>query len=156
VSILLLYLIVYSLIVLRTVIPGIGDQLIVPIVPTFAILAGLGMGWLVNHRAFTGALFGPILLLALIVQPLSLSVGLVWQFSHADTRELMQEWIYEHLPPGAHVHLFGAYNVPLDPARYASTETLTLDQLEVKTIQYWHNPGLTVYCVTEESCSAVR
>jgi hypothetical protein len=119
------------------------------------------------------------------------------------------------------VHLFGAYNVPLDPARYASTETLTLDQLEVKTIQsgavdyvilsdatlffrqrsweiipqlylqdlsdrvrlldneftriaqierpvwpgydwmtnnasYWHNPGLIVYCVTEESCSAVR
>jgi len=35
----------------------------------------------------------------------------------------MQRWLYDHVPRGAHIHLTGPYNVPLDAADYVTTQS---------------------------------
>ncbi len=216
VLILAAYVIPYSLVVLRTARPGHSDQLLVPVIPAFAVAAGIGAGWLAGRWPRITALIA----LALVIVPLALSVQLVRQFTRTDTRYQMQAWIYEHLPRGARIQLVGPYNVPLDPAFYDWTQTYggdfkpladfraegvdyvvlsdayyhdearsaeiatpehlqqiaayraTLDALPVAarlerpallgdgwmmyTASVWHNPGLTVYCLSAASCAAVR
>jgi hypothetical protein len=51
------------------------------------------------------------------------SVQFVYQLGQPDTRQVMQQWIYEHLPRFSHIHLLGPYNMPLDPADYTWTQT---------------------------------
>ncbi|MEO8392756.1 MAG: glycosyltransferase family 39 protein [Chloroflexota bacterium] len=210
------FVIPYSLVVLRTARPGHSDQLLVPVIAAFALAAGIGAAWIAGRRRW----LVPVVALILIVFPLTLSVQLVRQFTRTDTRYLMQQWVYEHLPRGSHIQLNGSYNVPLDESLYPWTQNFTddnvsLDQMRAEGVDYvilsdalihdddrsheiipadylrqmheylaifealplvahidrarllgddwmtytasvWHNPGLSVYCLTPESCAAVH
>jgi len=118
--IMLLYLIPYSLVVLRTVRPS--DQMLVPIIPQAVVFAGLGAGWLYERLRKRSGIVGPTIALTLMAVPLTLTVPLVRQFVNEDTRYVMQAWIYDHLPAGSRIHLNGPYNVPLDEAVYTWTQ----------------------------------
>jgi Dolichyl-phosphate-mannose-protein mannosyltransferase len=210
------YIVPYSVVVLRTVRPGHSDQLLVPVVPAFALIVGIGAARIARRwQRLT-----PLLALVLVIVPLTLSVQLVRQFTRTDTRYQMQAWIYKHLPHGSHIQLNGPYNVPLDQSLYtwtqnyggdlkpvsvlraegvdyvvlsdawyhdeersheivapeylqqlhdylASYQTLPMiaqldrpallgDDWMMYTATVWHNPGLTIYCLTPQSCGAVR
>jgi hypothetical protein len=135
------YLFAYSIVVLRTVRPGHSDQLLVPVIPAFAVLAGMGIDWIYNQLPISKTVLAPALISILIVIPLVLSLQVVQIFSLLDTRLMMQTWIYEKLPPGSRIHLAGPYNVPLDPAIYPSTQDYagqhtSLDQLQANGVDY--------------------
>jgi hypothetical protein len=124
--ILLIYLAAYSFVNLRTVRPALSDQMLVPVIPQVALLAGLGVGWIyprlsLDKQGFKRVLT-PVLALAFIIIPLIPSIQFVYQLTQPDTRQLMQEWVYKHLPRGGHIHLLGPYNVPLDAADYTWTQ----------------------------------
>ncbi|MBK8024109.1 MAG: hypothetical protein IPK19_22430 [Chloroflexi bacterium] len=129
----------YSLVVLRTQRPAHADQLLVPILPVVALFAGLG----VAHAA--RRLRGPVLRAALIVVvsavPLTPTLQVVSRLHQRDTRYTMQAWIEANIPHGARIHLWGQYNVPLDPAHYTTTQNfggqfLTLDELLAEGMDY--------------------
>ncbi len=121
-AIVLVFLLAYSFVVLRTIRPGHSDNLLVLTLPQFILLAGLGMGFLRERLPLPSRLLMPGLVLSLIVMPLVLSVQTVRMFCQPDTRYIMQEWVYEHLPPGSTIFLNGPYNVPLDAADYPSEQ----------------------------------
>jgi Dolichyl-phosphate-mannose-protein mannosyltransferase len=210
------YIVPYSLVVLRTARPGHSDQLLVPVIPAFALIVGIGAAYIARRWQH----LTPLLALVLILVPLALSVQLVRQFTRTDTRYQMQAWIYDHLPRGSRIQLNGPYNVPLDPSLYKWTQNYggdlkPLSDLRAEGVDYavlsdawyhdeersheivpaeylqqlhnylatyqalpmiarldrpallgndwmtytasvWHNPGLTVYCLTPESCAAVQ
>lgn len=134
------YLLIYALVVLRTVRPGHSDQLLLPIIPVLALFAGVGAA-AVNARLEGCRLVTIGLPLLLVLVPLSLTVPVVRAFTLPDTRLVMQEWIYRHLPEGALVHLSGSYNVPLDPALYPWTQTYAADlkplaELQAEGVEY--------------------
>jgi len=192
------YVLVYALIFLRTVRPAGADQLTLMIVPVLALLAGVGAGLL--RARWDRPWLGVGLALSLVVVPLSLSLPFVVRLGLPDTRDLMQAWVYDHLPRGTRIVQIGPYNVPLDPQDYAATihyinpDDVTAQQAAgadyalvsdtqsdfvrrinpayprglyaawpvlahidrptqaggqhmVHTASYWHNPGLTLYCL---------
>ena len=131
------YIIPYSLVVLTTTRPGHSDQILVPVIPAFALVAGIGAAYLAGNRRW----LTPIAALILIAFPLTLSVQLTRQFTRTDTRYLMQQWIYQHLPRGSHLQLTGSYNIPVDETWYPPTlnffgDNTTLDQMRVNGIDY--------------------
>ena len=123
VAILLIYLVVYTLVVLRNRRPSYNDHIIMPIVPHLTVLAGLGAAWLRRHIRSQSLWVGPLVILVLVLPTLIPAVEFVHRVSAPDTRYQMQEWVYAHVPRGARVHLSGPYNVPLDPADYTTTQT---------------------------------
>ncbi|MGQ9887444.1 MAG: hypothetical protein ACUVSX_03045 [Aggregatilineales bacterium] len=138
--ILLVYLAAYSYVNLRVVRPNLSDQMLVPVLPQFALLAGLGAAWLCR-RLPSRPLTRPALALAVVVVPLTLTLPFVRQLTQLDTREIMLAWIYDHVPRGAIFHLNGPYNVPLDPADYPWTQTygsqlVALDDLRAAGVDY--------------------
>ncbi|MDW8171001.1 MAG: glycosyltransferase family 39 protein [Anaerolineae bacterium] len=192
------YAATYGLVFLRTVRPAGADQLTILIVPVLALLAGAGAGLL--RTRWRRAWVGISLALAAVVVPLSLSLPFVARLGLPDTRDLMQDWVYNHVPRGARVAQIGPYNVPLDPQDYAfaihyiNPDDVTTQQVAeadyalvsdtqsdfvrrinpayprglyvswpvlawierpaqaggqhmVHTASYWHNPGLTLYCL---------
>jgi hypothetical protein len=214
-GLLLAYLLPYAYVVLRTIRPLGADQMLTPIIPAVALLAALGADTV--RRWVPGAVIWTVLVAPLLVY----SLGVVSLFASPDTRYDLHAWAWNHLPPEAHVHLLGPYNVPLDETRYTVTRTygtgevVTPDDLralgadyvivsdawlqhfrrasfidaafrarmlavpqslEVELQQlhtitrprvpgdgdplhsatYWHQPGLTVYCLTDTACAAVR
>jgi hypothetical protein len=140
-AILLVYILAYSLVVLRNVRPYHGDHLLMLVIPCYTIFAGIGAGWLYDRLPIPKRILSPALLLMLVIVPLSLTVPLVYTFSQRDTRQIMQEWVYKHLPMGAKIHLSGPYNVPLDKADYPSTQILmngvsSFEELQVLDADY--------------------
>ncbi len=120
-SILMLsFILPYSLGVLNTSVPEIGDQLTLPVLPAWLILVGIGVAalpsvWQKSWR------YG--LLIVIVVLPLlPLTLPMSHYFTQTDTRYQMQRWIYEHLSKGSRILLAGAYNVPLDFADYDVTQ----------------------------------
>jgi hypothetical protein len=219
--ILLIYLAAYSYVNLRTTRPNLSDQMLVPVLPQFAALAGVGAAWLYRRLPLNRRLAGPGLALAVVIVPLALTLPFVQQLAQPDTRQIMLAWVYDHVPRGAAFHLNGPYNVPLDPADYPWTQTyggqlITPDELRAAgvdymilsdawyhdvlrstamtpsdyardlraylddldaafpriawiarpvwagydwmthTPSYWHNPGLTLYCLNSAACSTVQ
>jgi len=118
VAILLVFLLAYSFVALRTIRPNHGDDLLVVILPQFILLAGLGAGWLYERTPLPPCLLAPGLALLLLIVPLVLSVQLVRMFVQPDTRQVILPWIYDHLPRSSNIILNGPYNVPLDAADY--------------------------------------
>lgn len=116
------YIAAYSVVVLRTVRPSHSDQLLLLVIPAFAILAGLGAQWLYDSLPVSKIVLAPTLAMILATIPLILSLQLVRQLSLPDTRLVMQTWIHENLPEGTRIHLAGPYNVPLDPILYPSSQ----------------------------------
>ncbi len=123
-AILLVFLLAYSFVVLRTIRPGHSDNLLVLTLPQFILLAGLGMGFLHERLPLPSRWLTTGLVLLLIVMPLVLSVQTVRMFCQPDTRYIMQDWVYEHLPLNSMIFLNGPYNVPLDAADYPSEQAL--------------------------------
>ncbi len=132
---LIAYLLVYSIVNLRTVRPALSDQMLVPVIPQFALLAGLGAGWLYERLPISRHVLAPTLTLSLIVIPLAPSVQLVYQFAQPDTRQFMQQWVYERIPRGAHIHLLGPYNVPLDAADYTWTQNFAQNLIPLEQLR---------------------
>ncbi len=121
-SVLLIYMVAYSLVVLRTNRLG-SDQLLVPLLPVVVVLAGLGVGWAASWLGEQWPVIRSGLVLALLLIPLTLSLQFIRQLRQADTRQLMQAWFVEHVPKGVRVHLHGSYNIPLDEVDYPWTQT---------------------------------
>lgn len=221
ITIVLVYLLVYSYVVLRPTMTFNSDQLVSTSIPQFILLVSLGYAtWLQLVRPNRALRVG--VLMILVAQPLTLSTQLTRQFSLPDTRTLMQQWVYAHVPRLSHIHLNGSYNVPLDEEYYTWTHTYDADFPSVETLRetyqadyvivsdaiytlyertpfiyskdfrqqaqaylheldrsltlvaevqrppiwgtnepvhtftYWHNPGLKLYCMTEEACRTIR
>lgn len=129
------YILPYSLVVLRTVRPGHSDQLLVPILPAFILLVGIGTAWLYKHIRLPSTVLAPALALAITAIPLVLSVTLVRQFEREDTRYMMQAWIETHIPHGSIIHLNGPYNVPLDAAHYEVTQNFGGDYVPLESLR---------------------
>jgi 4-amino-4-deoxy-L-arabinose transferase-like glycosyltransferase len=90
VLILLVYLVIYSLVNLRTARPALSDQMLVPVIPQFALIAGLGACWLYERLPIPKRVLAPVLALSLVIIPIVPSLQLVRQFTQPDTREIMQ------------------------------------------------------------------
>lgn len=110
----------YSLVVMRTIRPGHTDHMILPILPFIAIFSGVGADWIGRKIKSPSQITLPVLTLVLIIQPLVMSVQVVEMFSQPDTRQVMLQWIHEHIPRGSSFFLNGSYNVPLDEQYYPS------------------------------------
>ncbi|MEM6527704.1 MAG: phospholipid carrier-dependent glycosyltransferase [Chloroflexota bacterium] len=214
----LAYLIPYTYVVLRTIRPLGADQMIVPVVPTFALLAGIGAAWLYSKLPQSRVTASVFIILLIGFQSIT-SLQAVWRFSVDDTRFVAQAWIRENIPEGTLLHLNGPYNVPIDYARYdwsqtyggqelPDIETLRADGVQyiiesdawvhhmeragfipdavmaqqrtalsydddgaesvyrvdrlpllganhpMHSLTFWHNPAITVYCITDAACAA--
>lgn len=123
-AVLFCYLLPYTIFVLNTSLPEIGDQLTVPIIPVWIVLAGAGMAWLISRLPLR-RMTGPLIIAAALFQPAVPALQTVVRFTQPDTRELMQAWINATLPQGAPIHLAGSYNVPLDTGDYVLSEDLS-------------------------------
>ncbi len=221
VSVMLAFLLVYAALALRTTRPLHADQLLVPVIPVVAVLAGLGVAWLVDRLPLPRAASAPALIVLLAIWPLVLSVPAARLFAQPDTRDLMLAWIHEHVPPGSTFYLHGPYNLALDEGVYPNVctfggDTIPLEDLARQGVAYvlvsdmwvydlgrssefiagtagaetrafqaalaerypvlarierpqapgrdwfnntlfsWHNPTLTLYCLTDAACAAVR
>lgn len=138
VAALLAYLLPYAYVVLRTIRPLGADQMLVPVIPALALLAGIGAGALVIRRRVLAAL----VYAALLLMPLTASAAVVWQFTQPDTRTVAQGWVFDHIAPGAAFHLIGPYNVPLDRTLYTFTQTFgtqdipTVDAMRADGVDY--------------------
>ncbi|MDX2160462.1 MAG: glycosyltransferase family 39 protein [bacterium] len=136
---LLVYLIPYSLVVLNTARPSHSDQLLVPVIPAFALWAGIAIAYV--RQFLKRPALHALLVTAVIAIPLSLSVQLVRLLSQTDTRYIMQAWIEQHVPHGTRIHLDGPYNVPLDDAHYRWSQSFagdlpSLDALIDEGVEY--------------------
>jgi hypothetical protein len=82
-----------------------------------------------------------------MVIPLAYSLYFEHMLTRPDTRQLAQAWIYSHIPAGAHVHLTGPYNVPLDAADYLTSQTFGGDQRPLSSVEAAR--GATVLVVSD-------
>jgi hypothetical protein len=131
---LLAYLLVYTLVVLRNIRPSYNDHMLVPILAHLTVLAGFGTAWL--HQRLGGSrVLGAVLIAVLIVPTLIPALQYDVLVSQPDTRYQMQQWVYDHLPRGANIHLSAPYNVPLDPADYTTTQTYIDDFTPPETLR---------------------
>ncbi len=212
-------LLAYVLVVLRTIRPGHSEHMLIQILPFAALMAAFGAAWLVERIPISNHVLMPIVLFVLIVQPLVLTVTVVRMFAMPDSRQIMLEWIHQHIPSGSRFFVNGSYNVPLDAAIYPNKQQFVeyvpvlpspqeydymlysdalaydimrstaivppeiikkqrdyLERLDatfarVKQIDrpqwigwdsmmnmaaYYHNPGLILYCLNEDSCAAIE
>lgn len=124
--ILLLTLIIpYSFVILRTVRPNGADQLLIPVIPVFAMLTGIGFAGLVTWLDRQSGYLAPIIIVFVVCMPLIFTVQFLWVLNQLDTREHLQVWVYEHLPRNSRIHLVGPYNVPLDAADYDVSQSFS-------------------------------
>ncbi|MXX49798.1 MAG: phospholipid carrier-dependent glycosyltransferase [Chloroflexi bacterium] len=112
----------YALVAMPTVRPGHSDNLAMLIVPFLAVLAGFGAPWLVERLPTSQSLSRLAVLLLLIIQPLALTLAVMFVFTQPDTRHAMLDWVHERIEPGARFFLNGTRNLPLDEAIYPNTQ----------------------------------
>ncbi len=125
VGLIALFVMLYALLVLRTVRPGGADHLTVPILPALAVLVGVAF----TAVSFSwGALSRLCIVLAVLVFPIYLSIVHLRIITLPDNREVMQRWIYNHIPPGSRFLLIGSINVALDPMDYPSKHIFALPE----------------------------
>lgn len=112
---LLLYVVAYSALILRTVRPNGADNLLLPLLPAVVALVGLGSTSLLARLPAPSRAWAVV---AVWLLPMCLSVPFVREVSQRDNRIHLAHWVNDHIPSGASVLLVGAYNIALDPARY--------------------------------------
>lgn len=105
------FIVLYSGLILRTVRPTGADQILLPLLPAYALLAGIAAGWLLNRRS---AIVTLVVALVTVAIPLSLSAQFVALITQTDTRARMRDWVYDHIPTDQRILLIAPYNVPLD------------------------------------------
>jgi hypothetical protein len=118
--VLALYLLAYTVLAL----PGrrIQANLLFPLIAPLALLAGYGITWLWDQWDRRPWVIAGLVVI-LLAWPATVSILFAYRIATPDTRMDAQEWIYAHVPRGSTVHLFGSYNVPLDPLDYRTTQT---------------------------------
>ncbi len=114
----------YALVVMRTIRPGHTDHMLLPILPFIAVLAAVGADWIARKLPAPTRIAMPAVALILIIQPLIMSVQVVEMFSQPDTRQVMLQWIHDHIPRGSSFFLNGSANVPLDAQYYPNISQL--------------------------------
>jgi hypothetical protein len=133
-------LVAYSYVVLRTIRPLGAEQMLVPLLPVWAVWVGVGFASVTSppKRRFI-----PFILVALVLIPLLLpTLSVVRALTVTDTRYIAQAWAYDNIPHGSRVHLDGPYNVPLDRTLYDTSYTygtgdlLTLDDIRAAGVEY--------------------
>ncbi|MBN1287951.1 MAG: hypothetical protein JXB47_21310 [Anaerolineae bacterium] len=117
-ALLLVFLIAYGWIVLAA--RRLGDHLTLPVIGVLAAFAGAGAAWVLEQLQGRALAAGFVALF--VAMPLAYSVQFDALVSQPDTRQRAQAWVWAHVRPGVQVHLVGPYNVPLDPARYPTTQ----------------------------------
>jgi hypothetical protein len=129
---LLVYLLAYALVVLRTTRPAHADQLILPVLPVLALCAGAG--WEAAARRVRTMPLRAALLAAVAAMPLTPTVEFLALLRQPDTRYTMAAWVSSHLPRGTHIHLNGPYNLPLDPAWYTMSQNFGGQYPTIETV----------------------
>jgi hypothetical protein len=122
------YLIAYSYIVLFS--KRLNANVLLPLILPLALLAAYTVVRLwdsFGQRSWQPWLIAGSLAL-LLMWPAYLSLRFAQLISLPDNRMLAQEWVYQHVPRGSTVHLFGSYNVPLDPLDYSVSQTFSFSQ----------------------------
>lgn len=114
--IVLAFIVVYIVLILRTVRPTGADQLLLPVLPALTIFAGIGTAALVKRFKMSVVRAG--IMVATAALPLAFSVLFVARLDLTDNRIVMLRWIYDNVSTTSRIMLVGAYNVPLDPADY--------------------------------------
>lgn len=132
-----LFVLVYTLVILRTIRPGHSDNLLILILPFIALLSAMGAGWLVKILPFSSTFTMPVVLIILIIQPLVLSVQVVEMFSQRDTRHIMLDWIHQNIPYDSRFFLNGPYNVALDIQLYPYEQQFGVYVPELPTGNYY-------------------
>ncbi len=109
-----IYLAIYTV----TALPGLrlNANLLLPLIVPVALFAAYGAVQM-SRRAWISV----ALAAGMLAWPLVLSVLFIRLLSIPDTRMQAQAWIYQHVPKGSTINLFGSYNVPLDPLDYKFT-----------------------------------
>lgn len=118
VGLIVLTILLYALVALRTIRPLRSDHHVMLILPYVILLSALGADWLVKRVKLPKRLAMPAIALLLVIQPLVLSLQFVKMLSQPDTRHIMLEWIHANIGAGSRFFLNGPYNVPLDEAVY--------------------------------------
>ncbi len=114
----------YALVVMRTIRPGHTDHMLLPMLPFIVLLSAVGADQIARSLNLSTRVTMPAVALLLIIQPLVLSVQVVEMFSQSDTRQVMLQWIHDHIPRGSRFFINGALNVPLDEQHYPSESQL--------------------------------
>ncbi|MGJ3237641.1 MAG: ArnT family glycosyltransferase [Anaerolineae bacterium] len=136
------YLVPYVWVVLNPTNLFRSQELLLPILPVLIVFAGLGAGWIIKHinTQSTRLMALPLLMLILIAQPIVMTLQFNYLIIKPDTRELMQQWLYEQLPAQARIHLVGSYNVALDESFFDVSQTydqfISFDELLADGVDY--------------------
>lgn len=142
-GLLVLYIALYALLVMRTLRPASADHLTLLILPSLAVLAGLGAEWLTRRARLLPCV---TLIIAVLLLPVYLSVVQLRIITTSDNREIMQTWIYDHLPRGSRFILVGGINVALDPLDYGWNQLFMLPE-QVK----WQEQPAADYLLVSEA-----
>jgi hypothetical protein len=107
------------------------DRWLAPILPTLAILASLGLIYIVDWgvrwtaKPFVRPAILWLLVFLLLASPLYRSIILGVERTLPDTRLVAREWIHEHIPDGSKIATEW-YSAPLDTDRYPIENRFTL------------------------------
>lgn len=115
IGLLWLFLMLHLLLINRTVRPMGADQLTLPLMPALAVLAGVGAAAMLRRLPLIGQ---TILVGLVVVMPLFMSLTVLRIISTSDNREIVQGWVYDHLPRHSTIRLLGSINVALDARDY--------------------------------------
>lgn len=127
VLLLLVYLVPYTLVVLNPSNVFRSQALLIPPLPQFCIIACIGAKWVADKVLGNRSILRALFTITLILIPLTMSLEFVAYMNQADTRELMRDWIYAHIPLGSRIQLLGGYNVALDPSYYEISQSYTTE-----------------------------
>jgi hypothetical protein len=130
----LTFLVSYMLVTMRTVRPLLSDNLLVLIVPQFLLLASIGVGEIRYRTRFLKLFAAPAAISISVIIPLMLSLPMVFTLAAVDTRNKMQEWIYDYIPLQSRFLLVEPYNVPLDPALYPYKQNFNIRNISQEDI----------------------
>lgn len=107
------------------------DRWLIPALPMFTILAGLGLEkfikliWQLTQPRVDKSLLTSVLVIAVSLFPLSKTIVSDINRSLPDTRILTKAWIETHIPPGTKIAV-DAYAAPVDPSQFVLLKTFSL------------------------------
>jgi hypothetical protein len=120
----------YSLVVLNNQRPANGDQLTVVILPLVIVMAAMGLS------AFNAPKLRAFFLVASLIFPVMFCFQWLSLLQKPDTRVLMQEWVYQHVPRQSRILLIGGYNIHLDPLDYQVQQVFSLQNIDFQAENY--------------------
>lgn len=126
ISLISIFLLAYMMVTMRTIRPISSDNLLILIVPQCLLLASLGANWLYHQFPLSKILTAPMIIVASVCIPLALSIPVLVTLAETDSRNKMQEWIYDYIPTNSSFLLIEPYNVPLDTTLYSYDQNFNI------------------------------